>query len=178
MKPAPSASAPGAPPRRRLAHHALQWAALGLGLAGRPAVPATPDGHRQWLPGQALQPEDPDALEWLRLGGGGLQLRARSYRRLVLCLAPDPGPQPAQSARRLGRLQWRCALQAGVCWQALTVCDGASVRARIEGERLAAQRLDWPEALPIAHGLLLRWELQADAQDRGLSWQDIQLEWV
>jgi hypothetical protein len=181
MKPVSSAPAPGTPARRRLARHALQWAALGLGLSARPATtaaPAEPEGHRQWLAGQSLQPEDPDAIDWLRLVGGGLQLRARSYRRLVLCLAPDPGLQTTQDGRRLGRLQWRCELESGVRWQSLTVCDGASVRALIAGEHLAGQCVDWPEALPIAHGLLLRWELQADAQDRRLSWQDVQLDWV
>ncbi len=150
-----------------------------------PSAQATPShassqsGQHQWLPGHVLQAEDPDAFEWMRFGGDALHLRARSFHSPVLWVAAaSAGASPDGAPRRLRQLQWRCTLQAGVSWRMLTLRDGPTVRALIEGEPLAAQRLVWPQGLLVQHGLMLRWELMADAQDRGLVWQDVQLDWM
>lgn len=167
-------------PRRRLARRLLQCLALGMGAAQAQASPAPQDrttAWRQWLPGQSLQAEDADSLEWLRCGSQGLELRVRSFRTLALWIGADAATPAMHAPRQLHQLQWRCTLQAGLRWRALTVLDDAVAKVRIEAAQLGSQRLSWPDGLLIQHALVLRWELQADAQERCLSWRDIHLDW-
>lgn len=171
-----------APPRRRLAQHALQCLALGLGglqsARSAQAQGSRPGMQLQWLPGQALQTEDPACSEWQRCEGDSLVVRVRSFRALALWVAPGMAAPSEHRPARLGQLRWNCALQAGVRMKALTLRAGSTVLAHLQGAPLLAQRLSWPEGLSVQQGLMLRWELQAEDRDRELAWQHIELEWM